>query len=356
MSVQLGERAYPVLIGSGALLELPRRLREKAVSSAAVVTDSNVAGEWGEAVVAGLTGAGIRTQLYAVQPGEQAKSFSELSRVLDFLEMFGLDRWGVVVALGGGTVGDLAGFAAAVWLRGVRYVQVPTTLLAMVDASVGGKTAVNSERSKNSIGAIWQPLAVFSDLTTLRTLPEAEYLAAFGEIVKYAVSLDRDLAETLRLQAPALRDRVLTALESVVTRGIELKAQVVAADEREAGPREVLNYGHTVGHALELASNFAVPHGRAVALGLRAAARLGVECCGCAQSVVEVQDELLAAFGLPGDLPPVRETEVLAALLLDKKAREGRLRWVLPRELGKVQVGVSVPAAAVERVVHEVLS
>ncbi|MDQ6898376.1 MAG: 3-dehydroquinate synthase [Candidatus Dormibacteraeota bacterium] len=354
--MRLAERAYPVLIGSGALEEVPRRLREEAVSSAVVVADGNVGGEWGEAVVAGLTGVGIRSQLHVVQAGEPAKSLAELRRVLDFLERFELDRWGVVVALGGGTVGDLAGFAAAVWLRGVRYVQVPTTLLAMVDASVGGKTGINSERRKNSIGAVWQPLAVFSDLSTLRTLPEAEYLGAFSEIVKYAVSLDRDLAETLRGQTPALRERNLTVLEPVVTRCIELKAQVVTADEREAGPREVLNYGHTVGHALEIASNFVIPHGRAVALGLRAAARLGAECCGCPESVVALQDDLLAAFGLPGDLPLVRETEVLAALPRDKKAREGRLRWVLPRELGKVQVGVSVPGAAVERVVHEVLS
>ncbi len=356
MTVPLGERAYPVLVGPGALLELPRTLREKAVTSAAVVSDQNVAAEWGEAVVAGLTGVGIRAELSAVQPGEQAKSMSELGRVLAFLEAFGLDRRGVVVALGGGTVGDLAGFAAAVWLRGVRYVQVPTTLLAMIDSSVGGKTGVNTERRKNSIGAIWQPLAVFSDLTTLRTLPAGDYLAAFGEIIKYAVSLDRDLALTLTRQSAALREREPAVLESVVTRSVELKAKVVGADERESGPREVLNYGHTVGHALEVASGFSAVHGRAVALGMQAAARLAVECGRCGPSVVKAQDELLAAFGLPGELPAVNEAEVLAALPRDKKVRDGEIRWVLPRELGKVEVGVKVPPAAAAKVVHELLA
>ncbi len=355
VTVDVPGRPYPVLVGQGALQELAGVVRGLGATAAAVVTDRTVARWWADPVREGLTGAGIRTEVHAVAPGEQSKTLDELGRVLDFLETSAIDRHGVVVALGGGTVGDLAGFAAAVWLRGVRCVQVPTTLLAMVDASVGGKTGVNTGRTKNGVGAYWQPAAVVSDLAVLSTLPEDQYRAAFGEVVKYAVSLDAALAGRLEAERDALLARSPLALEPAVGRCVELKAAVVAADEREGGPRQVLNYGHTVAHALESASGYAAAHGRAVAFGMGAAARIGVALGLCQPDVAARQDALLAAFGLPGELPEVTADAVLAAVPRDKKSRAGAVRWVLPRAMGRAQVGVEVPGEVVTAVVRSLL-
>ena len=356
VTVDVPGRPYPVVIGQGALQELPRMVKEMGATGAAVVTDRLVAEHWAEPVLAGLTGMGVPASLYAVEPGEGAKSLAEFGRVIEFLEDSGIDRAGVVVAVGGGRVGDLAGFAAASWLRGVRCVQVPTNLLAMVDSSIGGKTGVNTARTKNSVGAFWQPVAVVADLATLSTLPEDDYLAAFGEIVKYAVAMDRELADQLEARQAALRTRDPEALERVVSRCVELKARVVAADERESGPRAVLNYGHTVAHALEAASGYSAAHGRAVAQGMRAAARLSERIALCGEEVVDVQERLLHAFQLPGFLPSVLPDDVLAAIPRDKKSRGGAVRWVLPREVGKVQVGVIAPEAVVAEVVRSLLA
>ncbi|HEY7202531.1 MAG TPA: 3-dehydroquinate synthase [Candidatus Dormibacteraeota bacterium] len=355
VTVEVPRRPYPVLIGHGALQEVPRLVRELGATAAAVIADEAVAEAWAEPVRDGLAGAGVRADLLAVAGGEPAKTLAGAGRLLDFLETSAIDRHGVVVAVGGGTVGDLAGFAAAVWLRGVRCVQVPTTLLAMVDASVGGKTGVNSPRAKNAIGAYWQPSAVVADLAVLSTLPEDEYLSAFGEIVKYAVAQDRALGDRLEADRAGLLTRSAEALEPVVARCVELKAQVVAADEREGGPRQILNYGHTVGHALEAASDYAAAHGRAVAFGMGAAVRVASELGICAPDVMERQDALLAAFGLPGQLPAVTAEAVLAAVPRDKKARAGSVRWVLPREMGRAQVGIEVPDAVVAGIVRALL-
>lgn len=348
-------RPYPVLVGQGALQELGKLVKAAGVSAAAVVTDTVVADLWSAPVLDCLTGAGVRADLLAVEPGEPSKSLQGLERVLAFLEDVELDRRGVVVAVGGGTVGDLAGFAAAIWLRGVRCVQVPTTLLAMVDSSVGGKSGVNTVRAKNAIGAIAQPLAVVADLALLSTLPETEYLAAFGEVVKYAVAMDAGLASVLEAEGDALRGRSVDALDSVVTRCVALKGSVVASDEMDTGPRAVLNYGHTVGHALESASGYAAAHGRAVAVGMEAAARIAAQIGLCPPDLTVHQDRLLRAFGLPGPLPAVDAEAVLGALSRDKKSRGGVVRWVLPREVGRARTGVAVPQSVVSDVVRSLL-
>jgi 3-dehydroquinate synthase len=355
LTVEVPGRPYPVLVGLGALHELPRLVSEMGAPAAAVVTDATVGSHWAGAVRDALTGAGVPAAVHAVEPGEGAKTLAVLGQVLGFLESAAIDRQGVVVALGGGTVGDLAGFAAAVWLRGVRWVQVPTTLLAMVDSSVGGKTGVNSARTKNGIGAFWQPAAVVADLTVLSTLAEEHYHAAFGEIVKYAVAMDRALGDRLESDRDGLLARSATALEPVVARCVELKARVVAADEREDGPRQILNYGHTVGHALENASGYAAAHGRAIALGMEAAARIAVEMGLCQPGLVARQDALLECFALPGELPATTADAVLAAVPRDKKSRAGSVRWVLPREMGRAQVGVEVPMDVVASVVRTLL-
>jgi 3-dehydroquinate synthase len=321
-----------------------------------LVTDENVAPLWGEIVGASLAGAGVAVDALTVPAGERSKSFAQLRRVLEFLERTGLDRHGLVVALGGGTVGDLAGFAAAIWLRGVRLLQVPTTLLAMVDSAIGGKTGINTRATKNSVGAFWQPVAVVADLATLGTLPTAEYEAAFAEVIKYAVAMDARLALALLAEREGLAARDPESLAPVVEACVAAKARVVARDERESGPRAILNYGHTVGHAVEIASGYRAVHGRAVALGMRAAARIAERTGFCSAGLVAQQDELLAAYGLPGRLPRVGAEAVLAAIARDKKARAGEVAWVLPRELGRAAVGRRVPEEVVRSVVTELLA
>jgi 3-dehydroquinate synthase len=355
VEVPLPGRAYPVLVSEGALDELPALVRALGAPRAAVVTDEAVAELWAGPVVERLEEGGLETRVHAVRPGEASKSIAELERVLGFLEAARIDRASLVVALGGGTVGDLAGFAAAVWLRGVRCLQVPTTLLAMVDSSIGGKTGVNTARTKNAVGAFWQPAAVVADLRLLATLPQGELEAAFGEVVKYAVALDAELAEPLASGPERLLRREAAWLEPVVARCAAAKARVVAEDERDRGGRAVLNYGHTVGHAVEVASGYAAVHGRAVALGRHAAARMAARLGLCAESLVSEQDRLLAGFGLPGRLPLVEQAAVLEALPRDKKARDGAPEWVLPRRLGRAEPGHRVPEAVVAKALEEVM-
>jgi 3-dehydroquinate synthase len=312
-----------------------------------------------DAISQNLAAAGVALPRQPVHfaGGEESKSLAGLEGVLRYLAAAGIDRSGCVVAAGGGSVGDLAGFAAAVWLRGITYYHVPTTLLAMVDSSVGGKAGINFDGMKNAVGAFWQPAAVVSDLECLSTLPQAEFRAAFGEIVKYAVAMDAGLFHLLSTRAPDLLARDLAALEDVILRCVRAKARVVVEDELDRkGVRAILNYGHTVGHALEAASGYEISHGCAVAHGMRAAARVAAAIGFCAPEVVEAQDRLLAAFALPGPAPDVAIDAVMSALPKDKKSESGAPRWVLPREIGRAETGVAAPPDKVRAAVAEALA
>jgi 3-dehydroquinate synthase len=355
VAVDVPGRPYAVLVGDGALAELPGLVRRLKPSGIAVVTDETVGPLWAGRVRDSLAGAGLGVEVVELPAGEDSKSLPMLSRLLERLEGIGLDRAGLVVALGGGTVGDLAGFAAALWLRGIRHVQVPTTLLAMVDSSVGGKTGVNTARTKNAVGAFWQPAAVVSDLATLASLPDTEYLAAFGEIVKYSVAMEPGLAALLARSAAELVGRDPHLLAQVVATCVGAKAAVVAADERDQGARAILNYGHTAGHALEVACGYEVAHGRAVAFGLRVAARVARRLDLCDDGLVAEQDALLAAFGLPGPLPRVDPAALLAAIPRDKKARGGEVAWVLPRQLGRAEPGHRVSPDLISQILQTLL-
>ena len=347
--------SYPVIIGTNIQRELRGVMTRLNPTAAAIVTDSNVR-PWALKVAKVLKRAGLNTSIHTVPAGERAKSMAELREVLAFLERERIDRGGCVVAVGGGTVGDLAGFAASVWQRGVRLVGVPTTLLAMVDSSVGGKTGVNGTRSKNAIGAFWQPAAVISDLASLATLPASSYRDAFAEVVKYAVAMDRGLIDLLQRERQRLVAADARMLEGVVFRCVTAKALVVAKDERERGPRAILNYGHTAGHALEAASGFRVSHGRGVAFGMRIAANLSLALGLCSKRLVETQDDLLTSYGLPDRVPRVDAAKVLAAISRDKKARRGKVAWVLPRRLGHAEIGHTVPSALVRRAITRAVS
>jgi 3-dehydroquinate synthase len=341
---------YPVLVGSNLSRELRNVVTRLDPTGAAIVTDSNVR-PWAVKVSKAIRRAGLKTAIHVVPASERSKSMAQLQNVLNFLERQRIDRGGIVIAVGGGTIGDLAGFAASMWQRGVRLVAVPTTLLAMVDSSIGGKTGVNGRRSKNAIGAFWQPSAVVSDIAALESLPEAAFRDAFAEVVKYAVAMDRGLFELLQRNSPRLVERDSSMLERVVFRCVAAKALIVAKDERERGPRAILNYGHTAGHALEAATAFRVTHGRAVAFGMRVAARIALSMDLCTKRLVESQDALLEAFGLPDRPPRADPKRILAAIALDKKARRGKVAWVMPRRIGHAEIGHIVPGALVRRVV-----
>jgi len=347
--------SYPVIIGSNIHRELRGAVARLDPTGVAIVTDSNVR-PWAAKVAKSVKRAGLKTSIHVIPAGERSKSIHQLHEVLAFLERQRIDRGGLVIAVGGGTVGDLAGFAAAVWQRGVRLVGVPTTLLAMVDSSVGGKTGINGTRTKNAIGAFWQPSAVIADLNCLQTLPATSYRDAFAEVVKYAVAMDRGLAELLQKERARLLDADKAMLERVVFRCVAAKALIVAKDEREKGPRAILNYGHTAGHALEAATGFRISHGRAVAFGMRVAARMALSMDLCSKRLVETQDELLTAYGLPNRVPHVDPARVLAAIPRDKKARRGKVAWVMPRRMGHAEPGHTVPSPLVRRVVTRALA
>ncbi|MGH7765112.1 MAG: 3-dehydroquinate synthase [Candidatus Dormibacteraceae bacterium] len=348
--------SYPVVIGTNLQRELRSVVSRLEPTGVAIVTDTNVR-PWAAKVVArAVKRSGLKTAIHAVPAGERSKSMAQLHDVLAFLERIGIDRGGCVIAVGGGTVGDLAGFAASVWQRGIRVVGVPTTLLAMVDSSIGGKTGVNGTRSKNAIGSFWQPAAVISDLAAIDTLPPANYRDAFAEVVKYAVAVDRGLIEMLQKERTRLVAADKAMLERVVFRCVAAKALVVAKDEREHGPRAILNYGHTAGHALEAASGFRVSHGRGVAFGMRVAARIAFAMDLCGNRLVQTQDELLTSYGLPDRVPHIDPKRVLAAISRDKKARRGKVAWVLPRTVGHAEFGHDVPGALVRRIVTRALA
>ncbi|MGH7358523.1 MAG: 3-dehydroquinate synthase, partial [Candidatus Rokuibacteriota bacterium] len=322
---------------------------------AAVVTQPAVAAHAARATES-LRGAGFEPVVLEVPEGEEAKSLRQAERLWDGFLAHGLDRASPVVAVGGGVVGDLAGFAAASFMRGVPVVQVPTTLLAQVDASVGGKVAVNHPRGKNLIGAFHQPRLVLIDPETLRTLPEREYRSGLAEVVKTGAALDAALFASLETGLEGLRRRDPGLLEAVVAACCAQKARIVEQDEREeTGVRMVLNYGHTVGHALEALSGYRRwLHGEAVAIGMAAAGRLAVRLGWTDAGTVERQDALLQGVGLPVRFTGLDPRQIADALRHDKKARDGRVPFVLLRTLGRAELCYDVPTETVIEVLREI--
>ena len=337
LRVALGERAYPIHIGAGALDDAQLYRPHLAAGRVAVVTNAVVAPLYLQRVKSALAHAGAREILEVlVEDGEQAKSWAALERVFDALLGARLGRDGVIVALGGGVVGDLAGFAAAVYQRGIAYLQLPTTLLAQVDSSVGGKTAVNHARGKNMLGAFHQPRAVIADVGTLATLPPRELRAGIAEVIKHGFALDAALVAWLEANMERLLAREAPALAYAVRRSCELKAEVVAADEREAGRRALLNFGHTFGHAIEAGSGYgAWLHGEAVAAGMLMAAGLSVRAGLLAEADAQRLRRLVALAGLPVEGPALSPERYLELMAGDKKSAGGKIRFVLLEAVGR---------------------
>lgn len=344
VNIALDNRSYSIWIGMGVLERLVEVVRGVR---GIVVTDAHVAAAHGAATMAIL---GRGWEQVVLPPGEATKSSAQWSDLLEGMAVLRLDRQAVVVALGGGVVGDLAGFAAATYMRGIRFVQVPTSLLAMVDSSVGGKTGINLAAGKNLAGAFYQPLAVVADLATLATLPAREFAAGLAEVVKYAVALDAPFLAWLEEHTAAIRAREPQVLEQLVARCCELKAEVVSQDERESGRRALLNFGHTLGHALEKITGYAsLLHGEGVALGMVYALELSVVRSGFSKDAVHRVVALLRAF----DLPVVPERDwtwgaVREAMAVDKKSAGGQVRLVLSQHVGQSDLPVVVPEAELE--------
>jgi 3-dehydroquinate synthase len=334
--VQLGSRSYDIQVTSGEPGGLGPFARSCAPSGRAfVVGDENVR-PLSEAAVATLEAAGYGTTVTVLPPGEDQKCLATASQLFDRLAEFGADRTTLVVAVGGGVVGDLAGFVAATFARGLPLLMVPTTLLAMVDSSVGGKVAVNHPRAKNLIGAFHQPAGVWIDTAALDSLPDREYRSGLAEVVKYGVIFDQELFAYLEANAAAIRAREPAVIRHLVAKSCRHKADVVARDEREeSGLRALLNYGHTFAHAFEKVGGYgAWLHGEAVAAGMICASRLAERRGLVGREVTDRQVRLLDAFGLPtrpGDWPI---DDLMATMRSDKKAVAGRLRFVLPRRIG----------------------
>ncbi|MBP6877813.1 MAG: 3-dehydroquinate synthase [Phenylobacterium sp.] len=353
--VGLGERAYDVVVGGGLLdkagVLLAPMLKQ---GRTAIVSDATVWALHGERLTKALAAAGISSQAVVVPPGEPSKSWEGLAEVSDRLLELELDRGDLIVAFGGGVVGDLAGFAAAIYKRGIDFVQIPTTLLAQVDSSVGGKTAIDTPRGKNLIGAFHQPRLVLADLDLLATLPEREMRAGYAEVIKYGLLGDFAFFEWLETNGPAVLAGDPDALAYAVARSVEMKAEIVEADEKEAGRRALLNLGHTFGHALEAETGYgeALLHGEAVAAGSAIAFRFSAAQGLCSAQDAQRAESAIAAAGLPTRLDQVGSGAFDAVKLVrhmgqDKKAEGGRLTFILARALGDAFVAKNVDGQAV---------
>lgn len=345
---------YDVVVEWGALGRLASYLQQLQLPPRLfIITDSNLQRLYAPSLLSGLTDAGYEPHIYAVPAGEASKSQEQLNAIYDWLLEQRAERREAIVALGGGVVGDLAGFAAATYLRGVPLVQLPTSLLAQVDSAIGGKTGINHPRGKNLIGAFYHPRLVLADPATLLTLPERERTEGWAEVVKYGIILDAELFARLEAHAALLRDfqpPPAALLCQLIARSIALKVAVIEEDEREQGLRAILNYGHTVGHALENVAGYgAWLHGEAVSLGMVAAATLAQQAGMFALDEVERQNRLLAALGLPVSCRGAAPVEaILAAMRLDKKVAAKRIHWILPLRIGQVTTS-QLPDELVQR-------
>lgn len=357
--VPLEERSYQITIAEGALAragEIVRTALGERARRLALISNERVYGLYGAAIARSLRRAGFEVLEHLIGDGERAKSLRTAERAWGFMIRERFERGDGVVALGGGVVGDLAGFVAATYQRGVSYVQVPTTLLAQIDSSVGGKTAVNHALGKNLIGAFHQPRAVIIDPLVLRDLPEREFRAGLYEAIKYGIIRDAELAEFIRRERASIEALDSEALVHLIARCCEIKAEVVTIDEREGGLRQILNYGHTVGHALEAVTAYRrLKHGEAVGYGMKCAARIAAEMGVLSEGDRKQVTESIDALGRLPRIDDLDRRSVIEAMAHDKKVAQGRLKFILPTRIGSVVIRDDIPRAVLGRAVAEML-
>ena len=359
VKVPLGDRTYSIRIDNGLLARLGAECAALDLGQrCAIIADANVVRHYGKPAWQSLARAGFVPTLVTVPAGEKTKSLHAIAGCYDQLAAHRLERDSFIIALGGGVVGDLAGFAAATYLRGIDFVQVPTTLLAQVDSSVGGKVGVNLKAGKNLVGAFYQPRFVLCDLATLGTLSEREFRAGLAEVIKYGIIADAALFARIERDLAKLLTRDSQTLAAVVARCCEIKAEVVGKDETEGGLRAILNFGHTIGHAIEAVSGYGkFLHGEAIAIGQTAAARLSVKLTGLPAADAERIRLLFERAGLPTriKLPPAQMARLFGAMKLDKKVSGGEIKFVLAERIGKVRWGQRVPPPLIARILNSQL-
>jgi 3-dehydroquinate synthase len=356
-TVQTPNADYPVFVGWGILNELGDKMKKAGLSSTAnIISDEIVFSIYGSAVKKTLEKAGFAVNSFAVPSGEASKNIAQAVKIYDFLIQHKVERNDLIVALGGGMVGDLAGFVAATFLRGLPWLQVPTSLIAMTDASIGGKVAVDHPRGKNLVGAFYQPRLVMADVKTLTTLPERELISGWAEVIKHGLILDADLLKSLEKNAKDLIKLERDITVKVISGSAAIKCRVVSEDEKETGIRTILNYGHTVAHGLEAATNYGrFLHGEAVAIGMMAAARLSQRLGMLSLGAVGRHQKILQKFGLPTECSRVALNKVLASMELDKKVRGKAIRWVLLEDIGRAVIRNDISQKEVLAVLREVI-
>jgi len=346
LNVSLGDRSYPIFIGRSLLADVERLISYLPSRRVALVTNTTVYPLYGEPLIAKLRQQRIEVLPICLPDGEQYKDWPALNQIFDALLEHAVDRKTTLIALGGGVIGDVAGFAAATYQRGIPFIQIPTTLLAQVDSSVGGKTAINHARGKNMIGAFYQPQLVVADTDTLKTLPDREYRSGLAEIIKYGLGLDAAFFDWLQANMDALNQRDPGVLAYAIKRSCEIKAEIVAADERETmkdGGRALLNLGHTFGHAIETALGYGVwLHGEGVACGMVLAAELSHELGTLDATSMQRATALIHAAGLPTTMPNISSEVMLSHMRRDKKNEDGNIRLILLDAIGASNVNPSI--------------
>lgn len=357
VSVDLGDKSYDILIGHDLKQQIIDFIQSQKFSQRALlVSDSNIAPLYGEKVKSILDEAGLDTKLAVIPAGEQSKSLSVAETLYTEAIKHRLDRKSPIFALGGGVVGDLTGFVAATFMRGVPFIQMPTSLLAQVDSSVGGKVAVNHALGKNLIGNFYQPKAVFMDLDLMQSLPKREISTGLGEVIKYGYIYDKDFYQFLLDNKDAVLALDSDAISHVIARSCEIKAAVVSQDEKEAGLRAILNFGHTLGHAIEKETAYKVyDHGEAVAIGMVGAAKISQKLGMIDEKIVDDMEKLLTSMNLPIKAKNCDPEKIYADIFHDKKTINGTVNWVLLKDIGKVCLSKDVPANVVKEAISEIL-
>lgn len=347
------DNSYDILIGRGLLSKVPSDLKKSKLGTKyAIITDTSVEKLFAKDFLRNFVINRLDTYMLRFKAGEQQKTRATKTYLEDELIDFGLGRDTIIIALGGGVVGDIAGFVAATFNRGVPYVQVPTTFLAMVDSSIGGKTAIDHTFGKNLIGAFHQPKKVFMDLDTLKTLPKEELLNGLAEVIKHAVIADSAFFNFLDKNMDKILELDLNVLEKVIKRSCEIKASIVEADEKESGLRKLVNLGHTIGHAVEALSNYELPHGSAISIGMVIEAEIAREMKLISKKDVDKIRNILEKAGAPTKIPKgIRHKDIIKKTLLDKKVRKGKVEYTLPLRIGKAKYGIVVPDKVVSKVI-----
>ncbi|MFN2355503.1 MAG: 3-dehydroquinate synthase [Desulfopila sp.] len=353
MMVGLGERTYPIRIEYGCLENIGDDLARRHIAHRyCVIADETVAALYADTLVRSLRQSGIAAELVTFPAGEASKNLGLFADLCSTLARKGYDRKDGIIALGGGVTGDLAGFVAAAYLRGIAFVQVPTTLLAQVDSSVGGKTGVDIAEGKNLVGAFYQPRAVYIDTAVLQTLADEEFGGGMAEVIKYGVIRDTRFFQYLRNERSAITSLDQKAIEYIIETCCRLKAEVVAEDEKESDVRRILNFGHTIGHAVEAVSDFTIIHGRAVAIGMVAAARIAVRKDLLSRHECDEIMQILREYDLPTEIPPEFDRNLIKNYLLtDKKSVAGKIAYILPRSIGEVCITDDVDDAIIDAVI-----